>query len=59
MKDIRNMGLCALLALGLLLAFCVGMTRSLCSRIDTFSIEDQTAMKLDATECAKPWYSRL
>lgn len=59
MKTLRDTGLCALFAFIILIAFYVGMNKDLCSRIDTFSIKDQTAMKLDATACAKPWYSIL
>lgn len=37
----------------------IGITKSLCSRIDSFTAQDQAAMKLDAGECAKPWYAKL
>lgn len=43
----------------LALAFYVGMNKSLCNRIDTFSASEQEAMKLSPTECAKPWYAKL
>lgn len=43
----------------LALAFYVGMTKELCNRIDSFTAQEQEAMKLSPTECAKPWYAKL
>lgn len=48
-----NALLCAAFAAMLLLAAYYGISKSLCSRIDSFSVADQKAMKLDASTCAK------
>lgn len=44
---------CLLAVALLLLAAYYGMSKSLCSRIDSFSVADQKAMRLDASTCAK------
>ena len=41
------------LAAIILLASYYAISKSLCSRIDSFSVADQKAMKLDASTCAK------
>lgn len=56
---IRTMILAAIGGVILALAFYVGITKELCSRIDSFTAQKQIEMKLDAKTCAKPWYAKL
>lgn len=37
----------------------IGMVSEICMDIETYSIESQKAMELDAHVCALPWYERL
>lgn len=59
METLRNIALTGLAGLFLALVFYVGMTNQLCNRIDTFTAQEQSSMKLDANACALPWYRKL
>lgn len=43
----------------LALAFYVGVTKELCSRIDSFTQQEQQSMRLNAKACEMPWYKNL
>lgn len=58
-QELKLIALAAIGGLAIALSAYVGITNSLCSRIDTFTAQEQSEMKLDAKACAKPWYAKL
>lgn len=56
MKDLI---ICTIISLVMALVFYVAMTGTLCQRINIYDHATQESMRLNSSECSRPWFKKL